>query len=64
MITSRRREIEGQIGNPKKIKSMSDLAKDGMKVGISASGCLLEATDDIATKAGLTGQIRRNTTEC
>jgi molybdate transport system substrate-binding protein len=58
----RKSAILVQAGNPKKIKSISDLAKEGIKVGISTSGCLLGASDDIATKAGLTTQIRRNTT--
>ena len=58
----RKSAILVQNGNPKKIKSISDLAREGMRVGISTSGCLLGAWDDISTKAGLATQIRRNTT--
>jgi len=51
------------MGNPKKIKSISDLTREGVKVGISISGCLLGVWDDISSKAGLTDQIRRNITD-
>ena len=51
------------MGNPKKIKSISDLTKEGVKVGISISGCLLGVWDDVSSKAGLTDQIRRNITD-
>ncbi len=51
------------MGNPKNIKSMSDLTQEGVKVGISISGCLLGVWDDISSKAGLTDQIRRNITD-
>ncbi len=51
------------MGNPKKIKSISDLTQEGVKVGISISGCLLGVWDDISSKAGLTDQIRRNITD-
>ncbi len=49
-----------QAGNPKKVKTISDLAKKGFKVGASVGGCLLGVWDDVATKAGLTEQIRKN----
>jgi len=51
------------MGNPKNIKSISDLTQEGVKVGISTSGCLLGVWDDISSKAGLTDQIRRNITD-
>ncbi len=51
------------MGNPKKIKSISDLTQEGVKVGVSISGCLLGVWDDISSKAGLTDQIRRNITD-
>ncbi len=51
------------MGNPKKIKSISDLTQEGIKVGISTSGCLLGVWDDVSSKAGLTDQIRRNITD-
>ena len=59
----RRSAILVPMGNPEKIKSISDLTQEGVKVGISTSGCLLGVWDDISSKAGLTDQIRRNITD-
>ena len=59
----RRSAILVPMGNPKKIKSISDLTKEGVRVGISVSGCLLGVWDDISSKAGLTDSIRRNITD-
>jgi molybdate transport system substrate-binding protein len=52
-----------QTGNPKKIRSISDLAREGVKIGISTSGCLLGVWDDISSKAELTDQIRSHITD-
>ena len=60
-LGSRTSAILVQTGNPKKIKSISDLAKEGMRVGVSVSGCLTGVWDDLATKAKITEQIRKNT---
>jgi molybdate transport system substrate-binding protein len=60
-LGSRISAILVQKGNPKKIKSMSDLAKKGIQVGVSVSGCLTGVWDDLATKARLAEQIRNNT---
>jgi len=60
-LGSRTSAILVQTGNPKKIKSMSNLAREGIQVGVSVSGCLTGVWDDLATKAGLTEQIRKNT---
>ncbi len=60
-LGSRTSAILVQKGNPKKIESMSDLAKGGMRVGVSVAGCLTGVWDDLATKAGLTEEVRRNT---
>jgi molybdate transport system substrate-binding protein len=60
-LGSRISAILVQKGNPKKIKSMSDLAKKGIQVGVSVSGCLTGVWDDLATKAGYAEQIRNNT---
>jgi accessory colonization factor AcfC len=60
-LGSRTSAILVQKGNPKKINSMFDLAKEGMKVGVSVSGCLTGVWDDLATKAKFTEQIRKNT---
>jgi accessory colonization factor AcfC len=51
------------LGNPKNVESLYDLTREGVKVGISISGCLLGVWDDISSKAGLTDQIRRNITD-
>ena len=60
-LGSRTSAILVQTGNPKKIKSMSDLAKEGMHIGVSVSGCLTGVWDELATKAGFAEQIRKNT---
>jgi molybdate transport system substrate-binding protein len=60
-LGSRTSAILVQKGNPKKIRSMSDLAKEGTQVGVSVSGCLTGVWDDLATKARFTEQIRKNT---
>ena len=60
-LGSRTSAILVQKGNPKKITSMSDLAKEGIRVGVSVSGCLTGVWDDLATKAGFAEQIRKNT---
>jgi molybdate transport system substrate-binding protein len=60
-LGSRTSAILVQKGNPRKIKSISDLAKEGMRVGVSVSGCLTGVWDDLATKAGYAEQIRKNT---
>jgi len=60
-LGSRTSAILVQKGNPRNIKSMSDLAEKGMRVGVSVSGCLTGVWDDLATKAGYAEQIRNNT---
>ena len=50
-------------GNPKGIESVSDLANAGIKVGVSIGGCLLGVWDEVASKAGLIEQIRKNITD-
>ena len=59
----RRSAILVPAGNPGEIESISDLAREGVRVGVSSSGCLLGVWDDISSKAGLTDQIRRNITD-
>ena len=59
----RRSVILVPMGNPKKIGSLDDLTKKGIRVGIATEGCLLGVWDDICSKAGLTDDIRRNITE-
>jgi molybdate transport system substrate-binding protein len=63
-LGSRTSAILVQKGNPKGIRSMSDLAKEGVQIGVSVSGCLTGVWDDLATKAKFTEQIRKNTIAC
>ena len=60
-LGSRTSAILVQKGNLKNIKSIPDLAKKGIRVGVSVSGCLTAVWDDLATKANLVEQIRNNT---
>ena len=58
----RRSVIIVPLGNPAKITSLNGLCKEGVRIGIAVDGCLKGVWDDIASKAGLTDQIRRNIT--
>lgn len=59
----RRSVILVPVGNPKKIESLNDLTKNGVRVGIATQGCLVGMWDDVCSKAGLTDDVRRNITE-
>ena len=50
------------VGNPRNIGSLEDLCRENVRIGIAVDGCLKGIWDDIASKAGLTDQIRRNIT--
>lgn len=50
------------IGNPKKISSLEDLTKEGIRIGVAATGCLVGVWDDVSSKAGLTNEMLRNIT--
>jgi accessory colonization factor AcfC len=58
----RRSVIIVPLGNPARITSLNDLCREGVRIGIAVDGCLKGVWDDIASKAGLTDQIRRNVT--
>jgi len=58
----RRSVIIVPVGNPAKIASLKDLCRKGVRIGIAVEGCLKGVWDDVASKAGLTDQIRRNIT--
>jgi molybdate transport system substrate-binding protein len=58
----RRSVIIVPIGNPAKIACLKDLCREGVRIGIAVDGCLKGVWDDIASKAGLTDQIRQNIT--
>jgi len=62
-IGLRRSVILVPVGNPRKIASLDDLCRDGVRIGIAVDGCLKGVWDDVASKAGLTDRIRRNITE-
>ncbi|MCJ7614876.1 substrate-binding domain-containing protein [Candidatus Bathyarchaeota archaeon] len=59
----RRSAILVPKGNPKGIGAISDLAEEGMEVGVSIGGCLLGVWDEVSSKAGLIDKIRKNITE-
>jgi molybdate transport system substrate-binding protein len=58
----RRSVIIIPLGNPAKITSLKDLCRKDVKIGIAIDGCLKGVWDDIASKARLTDQIRKNIT--
>jgi accessory colonization factor AcfC len=58
----RRSVIIVPVGNPAKIASLRDLCREGVRIGIAVDGCLKGVWDDVASKAGLTDQVRRNIT--
>jgi molybdate transport system substrate-binding protein len=58
----RRSVIIVPVGNPAKIVSLKDLCRKDIRIGIAVEGCLKGMWDDVASKAGLTDQIRRNIT--
>jgi len=62
VIAYRRAALIVPKGNPAKIKSVADLAKPGVRVGISVIDCLKGVWEDVSARAGLTGEIGRNIT--
>jgi len=56
----RRSVILVQKCNPKNIRALEDLARDGVTVSISVEGCLPGVWDDICSRAGLVDEVRRN----
>jgi len=58
----RRSVIIVPVGNPAKIASIDDLCRENVRIGIATDGCLKGVWDDVASKAGLTEEIRRNIT--
>jgi len=59
----RRSVIIVPVGNPSKVASLIDLCREGVRIGVAFDGCLKGVWDDIASKAGLTDQIRKNITQ-
>lgn len=58
----RRSAIVVPKGNPADISSLKDLSRAGVRIGIATEGCLKGLWDDVASRAGLTNEIRRNIT--
>ena len=61
-IACRRSAIIVPAGNPKNVRTVQDLARPGVRVGISVLDCLKGLWEDIATRLGLVERIGRNIT--
>ncbi len=48
------------VGNPKNIRGVEDLAKPGVRVGVSVIDCLKGLWEDISGRLGLLDKIRKN----
>jgi len=58
----RRSAIVVPKGNPARISSLEDLCRAGIRIGIATEGCLKGLWDDVASRAGVTDEVRRNIT--
>jgi molybdate transport system substrate-binding protein len=61
-IAYRRSAILVPAGNPKGIRTIADLAKPGVRVGVSVIDCLKGMWEDVSARLGLLDEIRRNIT--
>ncbi len=61
-IACRQSAIIVPSGNPANIRSAADMARPGVRVGVSVIDCLKGLWEDIAARLGLIEQIRRNIT--
>jgi molybdate transport system substrate-binding protein len=59
-IAYRRSAIIVPAGNPKNKHSIEDIAKPGIRVGVSVIDCLKGLWEDISGRLGLLDKIRRN----
>jgi len=59
-IANRVSAIIVPAGNPKNIQSIEDMAKPGVRVGVSVIDCLKGLWEDISGRLGLLDKIRRN----
>jgi len=59
----RRSAIIVPTENPARIASLGDLCRENVRIGIATDGCLKGVWDDVASKAGLTDEIRKNITD-
>jgi len=59
-IACRRSALIVPSGNPAKVRSVHDLARPGVRVGISVLDCLKGLWEDVAARLGLVEAVRRN----
>ncbi len=59
-IACRRSALIVPAGNPKGVRSLEDLARPGVRVGVSVLDCLKGLWEDIAAREGLLDAVRRN----
>jgi molybdate transport system substrate-binding protein len=59
-IAYRRSAIIVPAGNPKNIRCVEDIAKPGVRVGVSVIDCLKGLWEDISARLGLLDKIRKN----
>jgi len=59
-IAYRQAAILVPAGNPRNIRSMKDLARRGVRVGVSVIDCLKGLWEDLSARLGLLEGIRRN----
>jgi accessory colonization factor AcfC len=59
-IACRTSAIIVPAGNPKNIRSVQDMAADGVRAGVSVIDCLKGLWEDIAGRVGLLDKIRKN----
>ncbi len=59
-IAYRRSAIIVPVGNPKDIRCVEDMAKPGVRVGVSVIDCLKGLWEDISGRLGLLDKIQRN----
>ncbi|MHC4315340.1 MAG: substrate-binding domain-containing protein [Planctomycetota bacterium] len=59
-IAYRRSAIIVPAGNPKNISCVEDIAKPGVRVGVSVIDCLKGLWEDISGRLGLLDKIRKN----
>ncbi len=62
LIAYRRAAIVVPTGNPANVRSLDDLARPGVRVGISVIDCLKGLWEDVTAKSGLTGEVGKNIT--
>ena len=62
VIAYRESAIVVPAGNPANIRSLEDLARPGVRVGISVIDCLKGLWEDVTGRVGLTGELRKNIT--